>query len=96
MTFHGHSVVRTLIRCYFSPAETTGQQYIYSGSADGRIHVRVSFPSFTPSLTQFLQIWSLDGQIVQILDRGLTLPMSYDPSERELPPRNHRFVLLPN
>ncbi|KAI4528778.1 WD40 repeat-like protein [Schizophyllum commune Loenen D] len=77
MTFHGHSVVRTLIRCYFSPAETTGQQYIYSGSADGRIH-----------------IWSLDGQIVQILDRGLTLPMSYDPSEREPPPRTHRLPCI--
>lgn len=39
MTYRGHSVLRTLIRCHFSPAETTGSQYIYSGSADGRIHV---------------------------------------------------------
>lgn len=39
MTYRGHSVLRTLIRCHFSPAETTGARYIYSGSADGRIHV---------------------------------------------------------
>lgn len=39
MTYRGHAVLRTLIRCNFSPAETTGSQYIYSGSADGRIHV---------------------------------------------------------
>ena len=39
MTYRGHAVLRTLIRCHFSPAETTGGQYLYSGSADGRIHV---------------------------------------------------------
>lgn len=43
MQYTGHDVLRTLIRCHFSPAETTGQQYIYSGSADGRIHVRPFF-----------------------------------------------------
>ena len=42
MQYTGHEVLRTLIRCHFSPAETTGGQYIYSGSADGRIHVSVS------------------------------------------------------
>ncbi|CAK5264800.1 unnamed protein product, partial [Mycena citricolor] len=64
MTFYGHAVLRTLIRCHFSPAETTGGQYIYSGSADGKVH-----------------IWSLDGQVVQVLDRGQTLPMTFDPSD---------------
>ncbi|ODN73721.1 hypothetical protein L202_07261 [Cryptococcus amylolentus CBS 6039] len=39
MTFTGHSVLRTLIRCHFSPVESTGQSYIYSGSSDGRIHI---------------------------------------------------------
>ncbi|KAH9898279.1 WD40 repeat-like protein [Cubamyces lactineus] len=61
--FIGHEVLRTLIRCHFSPAETTGQQYIYSGSSDGRIH-----------------IWSLDGRVVEVLDRQYTLPMALDPS----------------
>ncbi|KAG9314168.1 WD40-repeat-containing domain protein [Chiua virens] len=69
MTYRGHAVLRTLIRCNFSPAETTGGQYIYSGSADGKIH-----------------IWSLDGRIVQTLDRSQTLPMSCDPSGPELEP----------
>ena len=41
MTYRGHAVLQTLIRCNFSPAETTGCKYIYSGSADGKIHVRV-------------------------------------------------------
>jgi DDB1- and CUL4-associated factor 11 len=39
MTFSGHSVLSTLIRCQFSPIETTGQRYIYTGSSDGRIHI---------------------------------------------------------
>ncbi|KDN37935.1 WD40 repeat-like protein [Tilletiaria anomala UBC 951] len=39
MTYRGHAVCRTLIRCNFSPIATTGQQYVYSGSADGRIHI---------------------------------------------------------
>ncbi|KAF9270723.1 WD40 repeat-like protein [Marasmius fiardii PR-910] len=61
MTYRGHCVLMTLIRCHFSPAETTGGQYLYSGSADGKIH-----------------IWSLDGTIVQVLDRKKTLPMAVD------------------
>ncbi|KAF7307467.1 WD-REPEATS-REGION domain-containing protein [Mycena indigotica] len=48
------------------PAETTGGQYIYSGSADGKVH-----------------IWSLDGRVVQVLDRTQTFAMSFDPSEPE-------------
>ena len=91
MQYTGHDVLRTLIRCHFSPAETTGQQYIYSGSADGRIHVR---PSSTQShfvLNTYLciphQIWSLDGTVVEVLDRNGTLPMSYHPSEPE--PQRH-------
>jgi len=42
MTYRGHAVLRTLIRCYFSPVETTGGQYLYSGSYDGKIHVSIS------------------------------------------------------
>ncbi len=37
--FSGHHVLATLIRCYFSPMETTGQRYIYTGSADSAVHV---------------------------------------------------------
>ncbi|CAA7264768.1 unnamed protein product [Cyclocybe aegerita] len=71
MTYRGHAVLRTLIRCHFSPAETTGSQYIYSGSADGRIH-----------------IWSLDGRVVQVLDRSRTLPAGFSPSGPVPPPAN--------
>ena len=39
MTFRGHTVLQTLIRCYFSPSETTNQRYLYSGSADGSVYV---------------------------------------------------------
>jgi hypothetical protein len=31
MTYRGHQVSKTLIRCHFSPRESTGQNYIYSG-----------------------------------------------------------------
>ncbi|KAL3693175.1 hypothetical protein R1sor_006826 [Riccia sorocarpa] len=39
MTYTGHRVLKTLIRCYFSPAYTTGQKYIYTGSADGMVYI---------------------------------------------------------
>jgi len=39
LTLRGHEVGKTLIRAYFSPIQSTGQRYIYSGSSDGIIHV---------------------------------------------------------
>ncbi|KAM9968817.1 hypothetical protein ACTFIW_000218 [Dictyostelium discoideum] len=39
MSYRGHQVVQTLIRCYFSPIETTAQKYIYSGSFNGIIYI---------------------------------------------------------
>ncbi|KAG9011627.1 hypothetical protein FRB93_002688 [Tulasnella sp. JGI-2019a] len=68
MQYKGHAIMRTLIRCHFSPLETTGQSYIYSGSADGLIH-----------------IWSLDGRVVQVLDRSKTLPITFDASAPDQP-----------
>uniref|UniRef100_A0A0A9DRE9 Uncharacterized protein n=1 Tax=Arundo donax TaxID=35708 RepID=A0A0A9DRE9_ARUDO len=38
-TFRGHSVLRTLIRCYFSPVHSTGQRYIYTGSSDQCVYI---------------------------------------------------------
>lgn len=38
-SYQGHIVARTLIRARFSPLHSTGQRYIYSGSADGKIYV---------------------------------------------------------
>ncbi|PIO41070.1 hypothetical protein AB205_0053890 [Aquarana catesbeiana] len=37
MTYRGHGVLHTLIRCHFSPAYSTGQQYVYSGCSTGRV-----------------------------------------------------------
>ncbi|CAK4068169.1 unnamed protein product [Aphanomyces euteiches] len=37
MTYRGHAVKQTLIRCYFSPMHSTGQRFIYTGSADGEV-----------------------------------------------------------
>ncbi|PKY50398.1 WD40 repeat-like protein [Rhizophagus irregularis] len=39
MTYRGHSVLKTLIRCHFSPLSTTGQRYLYTGSEDGRVRI---------------------------------------------------------
>lgn len=36
-TYRGHSVLQTLIRCHFSPQFSTGQRYIVTGCAFGRI-----------------------------------------------------------
>ncbi|OAQ96097.1 hypothetical protein LLEC1_03029 [Akanthomyces lecanii] len=39
VTFRGHKVLRTLIRCHFSPPSATNSRYVYSGSADGKVYV---------------------------------------------------------
>jgi WD repeat-containing protein 23 len=39
MTYRGHIVVQTLIRCHFSPAATTGQRFIYTGCGNGQIFI---------------------------------------------------------
>ncbi|XP_063235692.1 DDB1- and CUL4-associated factor 11 isoform X2 [Bacillus rossius redtenbacheri] len=37
MTYRGHKVLQTLVRCHFSPEFTTGQRFIYTGCASGRV-----------------------------------------------------------
>lgn len=40
MTYFGpQKILQTLIRCKFSPEYSTGQKYIYTGSADGNIYI---------------------------------------------------------
>ncbi|KAI9368802.1 WD40-repeat-containing domain protein [Aspergillus egyptiacus] len=39
VTFRGHRVLRTLIRCHFSPPGSTDSRYVYSGSEDGKVYV---------------------------------------------------------
>ena len=37
MTYKGHSLLHTLIRCHFSPEFTTGQRYVYTGCSTGSL-----------------------------------------------------------
>ncbi|KAJ5555073.1 hypothetical protein N7535_007518 [Penicillium sp. DV-2018c] len=39
VTYRGHRVLKTLIRCHFSPPDSTNSRYVYSGSADGKVYV---------------------------------------------------------
>jgi len=39
VTFRGHSVLKTLIRCHFSPLGSTDSRYVYSGSHDGKVYI---------------------------------------------------------
>jgi DDB1- and CUL4-associated factor 11 len=39
VTFRGHRIEQTLVRCHFSPKGSTDGRYVYSGSADGQIYV---------------------------------------------------------
>lgn len=39
VTFRGHKVLRTLIRCHFSPPGSTDSRYVYSGSQDGSVYI---------------------------------------------------------
>ncbi|PYH94170.1 WD40 repeat-like protein [Aspergillus ellipticus CBS 707.79] len=39
VTFRGHHVLKTLIRCHFSPPGSTNSRYVYTGSEDGKVHV---------------------------------------------------------
>lgn len=39
VTFRGHSVLKTLIRCHFSPPTSSNSRYVYSGSEDGKVYI---------------------------------------------------------
>jgi len=39
VTYRGHRVLRTLIRCHFSPPGSTNSRYVYSGSEDGKVYI---------------------------------------------------------
>lgn len=39
MTYWGHQIHSTLIRCHFSPLHGTNQRFIYTGSYDGKIYL---------------------------------------------------------
>lgn len=39
VTYRGHKVQGTLIRCHFSPPGSTDSRYVYSGSHDGKVYI---------------------------------------------------------
>lgn len=39
VTFRGHQVLRTLIRCHFSPEGSSDGRYVFSGSSDGKVYI---------------------------------------------------------
>ncbi|KAF2397360.1 WD40 repeat-like protein [Trichodelitschia bisporula] len=39
VTFRGHEVLMTLIRCHFSPQGSSDSRYVYSGSYDGKVYI---------------------------------------------------------
>ncbi len=51
--FRGHSVLQTLIRAYFSPAHSTGQRYVYTGSADGSVRIYGAFLAYNLGVLVF-------------------------------------------
>ncbi|XP_063986297.1 DDB1- and CUL4-associated factor 11 isoform X2 [Diachasmimorpha longicaudata] len=52
MTYKGHQVVQTLVRCHFSPPVTTGQRYIYSGCGTGKV---IIYDLLTGSIVRTLE-----------------------------------------
>jgi len=70
MTYQGHSVLQTLIRCHFSPQFTTGQRYVYTGCASGRV---VIYDMLT-------------GEVVKVLSghRGCVRDVSWHPYNPEI------------
>lgn len=39
VTFRGHAVLKTLIRCHFSPPGSTNSRYVYTGGSDGSVYI---------------------------------------------------------
>jgi len=70
MTYTGHTILQTLIRCHFSPQHSTGQNLIYTGCAAGRV----------------LMYDLLTGEIVKILSghKGCVRDVSWHPYNPEL------------
>ena len=76
VTFRGHRVLRTLIRCHFSPPASTNSRYVYSGSEDGAVHVynldatlagkidvkEASFESRPKDPTRISHAWAMDAR----------------------------------
>ncbi|OQR96252.1 hypothetical protein ACHHYP_16560 [Achlya hypogyna] len=74
MTYRGHMVMQTLIRCYFSPMHSTGQRFVYSGSADGAVYI---YDALTGSIVEQLELASQG--VTRDVRWHPTLPMIVSP-----------------
>lgn len=52
MTYYGHSVRKTLIRCRFSPPDNTGQRFICTGDSTGRFISKFQMLHFASQYTK--------------------------------------------
>ena len=59
MTYKGHCVLHTLVRCRFSPQVTTSQRYIYSGCATGCVVSKCQHLHTAASHCTLVCCWSL-------------------------------------
>jgi len=80
VTYTGHTVLQTLVRARFSPKFTTGQRYIYTGCAAGRV---VIYDLLT-------------GQIVKELagHQGVVRDVSWHPYRQEIISSSWDFSVL--
>lgn len=65
VTFRGHSVLRTLIRCHFSPPGSTNSRYVYSGSENGKVYIWNMDATLAGTVT-------VPNLTVDMLDEGVT------------------------
>lgn len=92
MTYRGHRVKKTLIRAKFSPQETTGQRYIYTGCGTGRLISKCSVLNlflliFFTKLTCFLSVYDvLTGKIVYTVKghKDIVRDVAWHPSRSEI------------
>ena len=70
-TFRGHEVLQTLIRCYYSPEFSTGQRFIYTGSACGSIYI---FDALTGKTVNVLQP-DYNADVIRDVNWHPTLPI---------------------
>ncbi|XP_056635060.1 DDB1- and CUL4-associated factor 11 isoform X1 [Diorhabda sublineata] len=90
MTFKGHVVTKTLMRCRFSPLGSTGQRYIYTGCGMGRV---VIYDALTGKLVK-----ALGGHQSCVRDvdwhpvRNEILSSSWDRSVRRWVYHNKQYV----
>ncbi|KAJ3014183.1 UNVERIFIED_CONTAM: DDB1- and CUL4-associated factor 11 [Siphonaria sp. JEL0065] len=93
-TFKGHSVLRTLIRCHYSP-ESTGYRYLYSGSADGCVYIYD--PVLNPTGGDPIHI--LNTAAVRTTQRPMTheeeelVLQRFAPDDREMTPVERAYLL---